>query len=92
MVSGTAIDTVFVRRLQDGDVGGHIRRAMRHFPIPRVADDALERDFLPAGRQPGEPYRLLPVYRQQMHEIRQQVTLLAAFVEVPWCVACGRAG
>ena len=82
VVSGTAIDTVFVRRLQDGDVGGAIRRAMRHFPIPRVAEDVLERYFLPDGRQAGEPYRLLPVYRQRVHELRHQVTMLAAFVEV----------
>lgn len=82
VVSGTAFDTVFVRRLQDGDEGGHMRRAMRHFPIPRVAEDTLERYFLPDGRQPGEPYRLLPVYRQRVHELRQQVTMLAAFVEV----------
>ncbi|MCX5764611.1 MAG: nitronate monooxygenase, partial [Gemmatimonadetes bacterium] len=33
VVSGTAIDTVFVRRLQDGDIGGHMRRAMARFPI-----------------------------------------------------------
>ena len=82
VVSGTAIDTVFVRRLQGGDVGGHVRRAMRHFPIARVAEDTLERYFLPEGRQTGEPYRLLPVYRQRVHEMRQQVTMLAAFVEV----------
>ena len=31
VVSGTAIDTVFVRRLQDGDRGGHMLRGME-FP------------------------------------------------------------
>jgi NAD(P)H-dependent flavin oxidoreductase YrpB (nitropropane dioxygenase family) len=91
VVSGTAIDTVMVRRLQDGDEGGHIRRAMRHFPVPRVADDILERYFLPLGREPSEPYRLLPVYRQHVHEVRQQVTMLAAFVEV-WLAKEGHAG
>ena len=28
VVSGTAIETVVVRRLQDGDIGGHMRRAI----------------------------------------------------------------
>ena len=37
VVSGTGIDSVLVRRLQDGDPGGHLRRAMAAFPIPRVA-------------------------------------------------------
>jgi nitronate monooxygenase len=32
VVSGTGIDTVLVRRLQDGDAGGHMRRAMALFP------------------------------------------------------------
>ncbi len=91
VVSGTAIDTVMVRRLQDGDDGGHMRRAMRHFPVPRVAEDILERYFLPRGREPGEPYRLLPVYRQHVHELRQQVTMLAAFVEV-WLAKEGHDG
>ena len=38
VVSGTAIDSVFVRRLQDGDPGGHVRRAMAAFPMPGVAE------------------------------------------------------
>ncbi len=36
VVSGTALDVVLVRRLQSGDIGGHIRRAAEHFPIPDV--------------------------------------------------------
>src|ERR1035437_481029 len=50
VVSGTALDTVFVRRLQDGDLGGHMRRAMARFPVPDVAAAALERFFRPEGR------------------------------------------
>jgi len=91
VVSGTAIDTVIVRRLQDGDEGGHVRRALRHFPIPRVAEDLLERYFLPDGRQPDEPYRLLPLLRQFMTPMRQQITMVAAFVEV-WLAKEGHHG
>ncbi|MGI9429139.1 MAG: nitronate monooxygenase, partial [Bythopirellula sp.] len=29
VVSGTSLDAVLVRRLQSGDVGGHLRRALR---------------------------------------------------------------
>jgi NAD(P)H-dependent flavin oxidoreductase YrpB (nitropropane dioxygenase family) len=82
VVSGTAIDTVMVRRLQDGDAGGHLRRAMAAFPMPGVAADALRRYFLPEGRRPGTPYKLLPMYKQVMSPARQLVTTLAAFVEV----------
>lgn len=82
VVSGTAIDTVLIRRLQDGDVGGHVRRAMERFPLPDVSAHVLKRFYQPEGRAPSEPYRLLPVYRQHVQAIRDQITMLGAFVEV----------
>ena len=82
VVSGTALDSLLVRRLQDGDLGGHVRRAMQAFPIPEVSAAALRRYFLPEGRAPGEPYKLLPMYKQAVSVARQQITMLANFVEV----------
>jgi len=82
VVSGTVLDTVFVRRLQDGDVGGHLRRAMRRFPISGVADSVLKRYFRPEGRRAGEKYKLLPMYKHRVSVARQQLTMLANFVEV----------
>ncbi len=82
VVSGTVIDTIFARRLQDGDVGGHLRRAMAHFPCPAVAEAALNRYFHPEGRAPGTPYKALPTYKQVVSAARQQLTMLASFVEV----------
>ena len=82
VVSGTAIDSVFVRRLQDGDLGGHVRRAMEAFPIPGVAAEALRKYFRPEGRPPGTPYAMLPMCQQVMTKAREQVAILAAFVEV----------
>ena len=82
VVSGTAIDTVLVRRLQDGDVGGHVQRAMEKFPIPQVAANALRRYYRPGGRPPGAPYKTLPVHKQVVSKARQQLTMLSAFVEV----------
>ncbi len=82
VVSGTCIDSVLVRRLQDGDLGGHIRRAMAAFPIPGIAEDALKRFFRPGGREPGTPYDLLPMYRQVVSKAREAITMMASFVEV----------
>lgn len=82
VVSGTALDTVMVRRLQDGDPGGHMRRGMAAFPMPGVAADVLRLYFRSEGRPPGTPYKMLPVYKQVMSQARQLVTVLAAFVEV----------
>jgi len=82
VVSGTVLDTVLVRRLQDGDNGGHMRRAMAAFPIPGVADAVMRRYFRSEGRAPGQPYKLLPMYKQRVSVERQQLTMLANFVEV----------
>lgn len=82
VVSGTTLDTIVVRRLQDGDIGGHIRRAMAAFPIPHVSASVLRRYFIPGGRAPGTPYKLVPMYKQVVSAARQQLTMLANFVEV----------
>ncbi|MEO8945365.1 MAG: nitronate monooxygenase, partial [Gemmatimonadaceae bacterium] len=82
VVSGTALDTVLVRRLQDGDPGGHMRRAIAQFPIPHVGDEVLDRYFLADGRSRGQPYRMLPMYKQVVSVARQHVTMLANFAEV----------
>ncbi|MEX1181639.1 MAG: nitronate monooxygenase [Gemmatimonadota bacterium] len=82
VVSGTAVDSVLVRRLQDGDIGGHMRRAMEHFPWPAVVEDVLRKYLRPEGRGADDSYRLLPMYRQVVARARQEVTILANFVEV----------
>ncbi len=82
VVSGTCIDSVIVRRLQDGDIGGHVRRAMAHFPIRGVAEEVLQRWFLPGGRPEGTPYTLLPLWKQVVTDARERLTMLSAFVEV----------
>jgi NAD(P)H-dependent flavin oxidoreductase YrpB (nitropropane dioxygenase family) len=82
VVSGTVLDTVFVRRLQDGDIGGHMRRAMKLFPIPGVAEAVLHKYFRSRGRAPGERYKLLQMYKFPVSIERQQLTMLANFVEV----------
>jgi len=91
VVSGTAVDTVLVRRLQDGDPGGDMRRAMERFPIPGVAERVLRRYFREHGRKKDAPYALLPMYRQSVSAEREQVTMLANFVEV-WLAKEGHHG
>jgi NAD(P)H-dependent flavin oxidoreductase YrpB (nitropropane dioxygenase family) len=91
VVSATAVDTVVVRRLQDGDAGGHMRRAMEHFPIPGVSEVVLRRHYRAGGRPGDTPYHLLPMYRQRVSVAREQVTILGAFVEV-WLAKEGHEG
>jgi nitronate monooxygenase len=82
VVSGTGIDTVLVRRLQDGDAGGHMRRAMAQFPIPGVSNETLAQHFLPGGRPEGKAYKALPLHKSPVSKARQLLTMLANYVEV----------
>ena len=90
VVSGTAIDSLFVRRLQDGDPGGDLRRAMRAFPLPGVAQVALQRWYR-RDRAADAPYLMLPMHRKGASRAREQLTMLASFVEV-WLAREGHAG
>src|SRR5574338_321502 len=82
VVSGAGTETTMVRRLQEGDPGGHLRRSIARFPLPEVANDVLRRYFLPEGRPPGTPYKMVPLPRQVVSPARQRLTMLSTFVEV----------
>lgn len=60
VVSGTAMDAVLARCLQDGDPGGHYRRALLHFPSPAVAARVLDTYFVEGGRPASTPTSQCP--------------------------------
>jgi len=82
VVSGTALAVVLARRLQLGDAGGHLRRALSHFPFPGVAQQALEQWFVPGGKGDAEPFRLQPMPGQDLGTALTYLTVLANFAEV----------
>ena len=82
VVSGTALDVVCARRLQDGDTGGHVRRALAAFPVPRVAEWILDAYFVEGGIAPREAYRPVPRHTVASGEKLLELTVAANFVEV----------
>ncbi len=82
VVSGTAIDAVLVRRLQLGDPGGHIRRALEAFPIPDVSAGILARYFVEGGKAPNAPFRQRPMLTLRPSRRMQDLVVAANFVEV----------
>jgi NAD(P)H-dependent flavin oxidoreductase YrpB (nitropropane dioxygenase family) len=82
VVSGTGIDTVFVRRLQDGDPLGHVRRAVANFPFRDIAEEALTRFFVDGGRAPGTPYKRLPLATVAGNRFHKGLLALAGYAEV----------
>lgn len=82
VVSGTALDTIFVRRLQEGDLGGHLRRALAQFPVPEIVQEILKKYFVPGGKQKEVPYALLPLYTATPSTFQQALTVVSNFAEV----------
>jgi nitronate monooxygenase len=80
VVSGTGVDTVCVRRLQQGDLGGHVRRALAAFPVPAIARRFVQRYFRPHG--PARPFARLPMWTAQPEASHQEAAILANFAEV----------
>lgn len=91
VVSGTALDLVLARRLQDGDRDGSCRRALAAFPVPEVAERVLHRYFRPEGRAPGAPYLPLPRLALRQARAMQELIVLGSFVEV-WLAREGHGG
>lgn len=81
VVSGTALNSVFVRRLQDGDADGAMRRALAHCPLPGVAE-ILARYFVAGGRTRAQPYRLAPMFTLESAADLLGLTAIANFVEI----------
>jgi nitronate monooxygenase len=83
VVSGTAVDVILSRRLQDGDEGGHMRRAIAKFPFPEMGARVLARHFIEGGRPEGAPYRAIPMYaRTGSARELIELCIVANFVEV----------
>ena len=92
VVSGTALDVIVSRRLQDGDDGGHMRRAIAHFPFREMAGRVLARHFVEGGRPAGTPYRAIPMFaRTGTSRDLIELCIVANFAEV-WLAREGHDG
>jgi nitronate monooxygenase len=82
VVSGTALAVVLARRLQLGDAGGELRRALARFPIPAIAARVLADYFIAGGKLPAAPSKLTPMPTLRPRRELVELTIVANFVEV----------
>lgn len=82
VVSGTAIDTVLVRRLQRGDRGGHMRRALSRFPWQGIAQRVLDAYYVPGGVPAHTPFRCVPMLTVEMAPTSAELLVAANYCEV----------
>ena len=82
VISGTAIDRIIALRLQEGDEGGHIRRAFDAFPNRALADRIYQDWHRPDGLSEPGVYKPLPMFGLNPARRLLELTVVAAFAEV----------
>lgn len=82
VVSGTALDVIVARRLQDGDQGGHIRCALDAFPFPKMAERVWNAYYIGGGREAGKPYKAVPMHNTHSSRDLVELCIIGNFVEV----------
>lgn len=82
VVSGTALAVVLARRLQLGDPGGEMRRALARFPYPEMAARILSEYFIPGGKTFQTPFKLTAMPTLRPRRSLVELTVAANFAEV----------
>lgn len=91
VVSGTMVDVVIARNLQLGDEGGHIRRALKHFPDQGMAERVLTRYFQEGGIASDAAFRSTPMMTYPPARPALELSVLANFVSI-WLAKQGHQG
>ena len=82
LVSGTALDPILARRLQDGDPGGHMRRGLDAFPFPAMAERVWQKYYIAGGKAERTPYLSVPPLEKDNPRELNELCIVANFVEV----------
>ncbi|HMS24211.1 MAG TPA: nitronate monooxygenase [Acidimicrobiia bacterium] len=82
VVSGTVIDVVHARELQNGDPSGDLRRAYSHFPYPQMVENVLDTYFIKGGKDAKKPFKNVPSWEVEPPQNLVELCLVANFAEV----------
>src|SRR6202046_133578 len=82
VVSGTALDQLFVRRLADGDEGGYMKRGIDAFPFPEMARRIWQEYFVPGGKPATATYPTVPMHQRNSPRKLVELCMVSNFVEV----------
>lgn len=82
VISGTGVALVMTARLNDGDEGGHVRRALSHFPDQTVAQDIISTYYIEGGKPADKPYKRSTMWSVKPPKKLEQLTVVANFAEV----------
>lgn len=81
LISGTAIGSVLVRELNDGDPTGNMHWALEQYPRPEIAENIYDKYYKEGGRE-GNPYDRTPLFNYRYSPITADLAVVGAFAEV----------
>lgn len=82
VVSGTALDSLFARRLADGDKDGNMRKGLEAFPFPEMARRIWQEYFVAGGKSSGTAYPTTQMHQRVEPRKVIELCMVANFVEV----------
>lgn len=82
VVSGTSLDSVFARRLQDSGVSDALRKVLERFPLQSVVRDVLAKYATTRHGAAKTLFRPVPMATHRQSEASQDLMVLAAYAEV----------
>ena len=88
IISGTAMDVVVLRWLQDGDPGGLYRKALAAFPDQGMAQRFIDKYYIEGGKAADKPYAPLQMWQLDASQALREACVLGNFCEVGTSAAC----
>lgn len=82
VVSGTALDSILARRLQMGDIGGHMKRALDNFPVKEIAEKIYNKYFIEGGKKADKSFKNVGMFSVNPKKNLLELTVVGNFVEV----------
>lgn len=82
VVSGTAMDVLLVRRLQAGDEGGHMRRALAALPIAGLGQRIIDDYFIEGGAAHRSDFKNTPMPTANPSKEYIELVIAGNFCEV----------
>ncbi|MCJ7702769.1 MAG: nitronate monooxygenase [Anaerolineales bacterium] len=82
VVSGTGIHLIMAARLMEGDIDGHVRRALSNFPFQEPVQRILKKYFIQKPKLPRLPYKRPPMWTLNPSKSLTELTVIANFVEI----------
>lgn len=90
-VSCTGAERVLVHLLQRGDVDGHYRRALSHFPFPEITERILAKYFVEGGKPVDQSFKEVPLFSLRPRRDLIELAIAASFALI-WLAKEGHDG